>query len=118
MFKKILALAVFSCLLATSVFARDIQKAELTAKMESDKCKNKIEKILKKTNGVEKVNANLKDQTVKIEYDQKVVSEEQLVEAINKANVACGHKDAKSGKAKKGAKSCDKPCDKPCQGKK
>ena len=109
MFKKVLSLAIFTCLLSLSVFAKDIQKAELTAKMESNKCKNNVEKILKNTNGVEKVNANMKSQSVKVEFDKSVVSEAQLVEAINKANASCNHKDMKTG-CTKDAKSCDKPC--------
>jgi copper chaperone CopZ len=128
MFKKILSLAVFTCLLTLSVSAKDIQKANLTAKMECNSCKNKIEKTLKSTKGVEKVNVTLKDQSVKVEYDKDVVSEAQLVEVINKAdaNFSCkkadskdcckeGKQDAKLQKGKKDGASCDKSnCEKKC----
>ena len=112
MFKKILSIAVFTCLLSLSTSAKDIQKANLTAVMDCSNCKNKIEKTLKATKGVEKVNVNIKEQSVKVEYDRDIVSETDLVEAINKTD---GKFDAKSASNKSGcsveeAKSCNKPC--------
>jgi len=124
MFQKILSIAVFTCLLSLSVFAKDIQKADLRANIECNNSKNKIEKMLKKTNGVQKVNINMKDQSVKVEYDKNVVSEAQLVEVLNKADnkfraksahsgadakgcgKSCSHKEAKSSCSHKEAKSC------------
>lgn len=123
MFKRFLTLAIFTCVLSLSVSAKDIQKANLTAKMECNACKNKIEKALKSTNGVEKVNCNLKDQSVKVEYDKDVVSEAQLVEAINKADATLGAKkcDANCKEGKKDAKAASKEskkdgahCEKKC----
>lgn len=109
MFNKILSVAIFFCLLSVSVFAKDIQKANLKANIECNNCKNKIEKTLKNTNGVEKVNVNMKDQYVSVEYDKAVVSEAELVTVLNKADAklnvksaCCTNKDAKAG--------CNKPC--------
>ena len=109
MFNKILTVAISFCLLSVSVFAKDIQKANLKATIECNSCKNKIEKTLKNTKGVEKVNVNMKDQSVLVEYDKEVVSETELVAVLNKADAkldvksACSiNKDVKSG--------CNKPC--------
>ncbi|MCL2040113.1 MAG: heavy-metal-associated domain-containing protein [Bacteroidetes bacterium] len=109
MFNKIVSVAIFFCLLTVSVFAKDIQKTNLKANIECNNCKNKVEKTLKSTKGVEKVNVNMKDQSVQVEYDKAVVSEEELVAVLNKADAKL---DAKAGcSTKKDAKAgCNKPC--------
>lgn len=114
MFKKIFAMAVVTCLLSISVYAKNIQHANLSANIECNGCKNKIEKTLKSTNGVQKVNVNMKDQSVKVEYDKDVVSETQLVAAINNADAKLGAKSAKSCCSAKDAKSCNTKDAKSC----
>ena len=142
MFRKILSIAVLSCLLSLSVYAKNIQQTNLTAVIECNNCKNKIEKTLKNTNGVKKVNVDMKNQSVKVEYDNDVVSETQLVDALNNADAKFGaksttctankesknctakevksscnhdHKDHKNCSHKE-AKSCNKPCEKDGEG--
>ena len=115
MFKKILSIAVLTCLMSLSVFAKDIQKANLTAKMDCGSCKNKIEKTLKSTKGVQKVNVNMKDQSVKIEYDKEVVSETQLVDALNSADAKLDVKSASCCSAKKAEGCCNSNASKSCK---
>lgn len=119
MLKNILSIVVVAVLLSIPAFAKNIQQANLTAEMTCNACKNKVEKALKDTKGVEKVNINLEDKSVKVEYDKDVVSEEQLISAINKADAKFGAKQCDANaKADKSAKvkstkdgaSCSKAC--------
>ena len=119
MFKNIIPILALAVLITFSANAKDIQKATFTASMESNKCKNKIEKVLKSTDGVEKINIDLKDKSVKVEYDKDKVSEEVIASAIKNATSTCSH-DSKSADKKEGCnpKSCSKSCNKPCGEKK
>jgi copper chaperone CopZ len=120
MLKNIFSIVIVALLLSIPTFAKDIQKADLSVTMECNGCKNKVEKTLNNTKGVKKVNINLKDQSVKVEYDKDVVTEEQLVSVLNAADSKLSAKsanakpacqsqaDAKQGCSK--AKSCQKSC--------
>ena len=127
MLRSILSIVVFALLLSFNAFAKDMQKACFSATMEGTKCKNKNEKALKKTDGVEKVSVDLKEQSVKVEFDKNVVSEDKIAQAINssdskfnaKSNAAkksCSHDHKKDGaKCKSAGKGEHKGCNKPCK---
>ena len=126
MLKNILSILLIAVLMSSTAFAKDLQKANFSATMEGAKSKNKIEKVLNKTNGVEKVNVDLKNQSVLVEYNNEVITEAQIAETINRVDAKfnaktgttgkkCDHKKDGhkcSHKEKKDHQGCNKPCKK------
>ncbi|MDR0927242.1 MAG: cation transporter [Ignavibacteria bacterium] len=130
MLKNILSVALVAILLSVpSLFAKDIQKLNLSGNIECNSCKNKIEKALTGANGVEKAKVDLKKQSIKVEYDKDVISQEQVITLVNNAesgvNAVVATKDAtKKAKTadakacckKEGKSCCKEGGDKPCHG--
>lgn len=83
--KKIFALFL-ALSFTTALFAKDIQELVVTTtpQMSCQNCENKIKGNLRFEKGVKKVETNLKDQRVVVEYDADKTSPEKIEEAFNK----------------------------------
>lgn len=103
-------IAVFVCL-SISLFADDLQKIDISAKMDCGSCKNKIERALKNTEGVNKVIVDMKEQNVKVEYNKGVIHRDKIVKIINDLDIKAAIKD----KECKGSNP-QTPCEKKCGG--
>ena len=111
MFKKILVIALVMCFSLMAVYAGDVtlQQIDISAKMDCGGCKSKIERTLKKTDGIKRVLVNMKEQNVKVEYNKNVISDEKIVQIINDLDIEASLKnEAKSSKDKKDASNTTK----------
>lgn len=81
--KKIIVLAIFTLLLTINVLAADIKKTTISADMHCKSCQNNIEKTLKNSEGVKKVKTDFKEQLVKVEFDNEIIKEDEIVKIIN-----------------------------------
>jgi copper chaperone len=81
----VLATAVFLTIAFTSIGALAITKKSIirVEGMKCSKCTGSVEKALKATPGVEKVEMNLERKEAVVEYDDAKVTEAQLREVIN-----------------------------------
>lgn len=79
-------MAIMAVLFAFSVYAKDIQELVVTTTppMSCQNCENKIKKNLRFENGVKKIETNLKDQRVTVEYDAEKTNPEQIEAAFQK----------------------------------
>lgn len=60
---------------------------QITFKLETltcPSCVNKIEKTLKQTSGVHEVNVLFNASKVKVQYDENIISSDQIASTINK----------------------------------
>jgi mercuric transport protein len=80
-----LAIAVFLMIAFTSIGALAITKKSTirVEGMKCSKCTGSVEKALKATPGVEKVEVNLERKEAVVEYDDQKVTEAKLREVIN-----------------------------------
>lgn len=53
-------------------------------------CVANVKKTLSSMDGVKEVNVSLKDKNARVKYDALIVTEEQLIEAINKLGYQAG----------------------------
>lgn len=116
MFKSIITASIICLLLTLTVFAKDYQKVELNVAMTCKSCQNNIEKALKKTEGIKKVNVDLKGQSVKVEFDGEKITDEKIEQIINDLGYKASIKpkdDAQFMKDDKSSSSsgCKKRCD-------
>ena len=82
MLKK-LCIVLFIALFSANLFARDIQKVELKVNsIDCKKCKNKIEKVLKKINGVKNVKVELKNKTVNVSFDRDIMEMNVIIDNL------------------------------------
>jgi len=83
--RLVLAIAVFLMIAFTSVGVSAItKKATIRVDgMKCAKCSGSVEKALKATAGVEKVEVNLERKEAVVEYDDQKVTEAKLREVIN-----------------------------------
>ena len=81
----VLAIAAFLLIALTSISAfADTKKSTIRVDgMKCSKCSGSVEKALKATAGVEKVEMNLERKEAVIEYDDTKVTEAKLREVIN-----------------------------------
>jgi len=81
----VVALAVFLMMVFTSIAAlATTQKSTIRVEgMKCSKCTGSVEKALKATQGVEKVEISLEQKQVVVEYDDAKVTEAKLREVIN-----------------------------------
>lgn len=81
----VLAIAAFLLIALTSISAlADTKKSTIRVDgMKCAKCSGSVEKALKATPGVEKVEMNLEKKEAVIEYDDTKVTETKLREVIN-----------------------------------
>lgn len=79
-------LALMTLLFAFSMYAKDIQELVVTTTppMSCQNCENKIKGNLRFEKGVKKIETNLKDQRVTIEYDAEKTNPEQIEQAFQK----------------------------------
>ena len=99
--KKVVLGMVLPLVLSFTVVAKDIQKVEIQTEMHCNSCKNKIEKTLKNTEGIEKVKADIKTNTVKVEYDKDVISDDEITKKIIDLGYEASKKDDATTKKKK-----------------
>jgi mercuric transport protein len=85
--RVVLAIATFVMIALTSVGALAVTKrATIRVEgMKCAKCSGSVEKVLKATAGVEKVEVNLERKEAVVEYDDAKVTEAKLREVINGA---------------------------------
>ena len=83
--KKLIFTATFLAF-TFSIFAKDIQELVITTTppMSCQNCENKIKGNLRFEKGVKKIETNLKDQRVVIEYDADKTSPEKIEQAFEK----------------------------------
>lgn len=83
--KKII-LASAACLFVLSAYAKDIQELVVTTTppMSCQNCENKIKSNLRFEKGVKKIQTNIPDQRVTIDYDADKTNPENLIEAFGK----------------------------------
>jgi copper chaperone CopZ len=111
--QKISFVTVFICLLSACT-----NKVEFSADIKCNNCAIIIENDLQKTDGVKKVNTDMKNQIVMVKYDKKVVSEPQLSAVLNKTIEKFGAYDmSKCGIALDCKKCCIEDCCKVVTGK-
>ena len=94
--------AIMTILFAFSIYAKDIKELVVTATppMSCQNCENKIKGNLRFEKGVKKIETNLADQRVIVEYDAEKTNPTQIeeafkkigynVEVINEENGHCG----------------------------
>lgn len=121
---KKLIISLITILFSVSVYAKDIQELVVTTNppMSCQNCENKIKKgDLRFLKGVKKIETNLSDQRVTIEYDADKTNVEQIEEAFHKTgyNIEIINPDGAPNEGKTGApqqascNSCSGSC---CQG--
>ena len=83
---KKLFLASAALILAFSAYAKDIQELVVTTTppMSCQNCENKIKKNLRFEKGVKKIETNIPDQRVTIEYDADKTNPTNIEEAFHK----------------------------------
>lgn len=83
--KKIILTAV-ACLFTISLYAKDIQKLVVTTNppMSCQNCENRIKNNIRFEKGVKKIETNIPEQRVTIDYDADKTDQQNLVEAFNK----------------------------------
>lgn len=64
-------------------------------------CQVRVEKSVSKLDGVNAVNVNLLKNTMDVEYDDKVLSEESIVSAVEKAGYGASARKEKTAAADK-----------------
>ncbi len=114
MWKFFLVICMVGLLSSIVLFANDYKKGEINVAMTCKSCKNTIEKTLKSTEGIKKVNADVKSQLVKVEYDDTKISLKKIVEIINDLGYKASAKTEKLDDAQtENLKSsgCFKRCD-------
>ena len=79
-------LAALSAVFAFSMYAKDIQELIVTTTppMSCQNCENKIKKNLRFEKGVKKIETNIPDQRVTIEYDADKTNPANIEEAFHK----------------------------------
>lgn len=116
---KKLVLAFIGILFAFSVYAKDIQELVVTPTppMSCQNCENKIKGKLRFEKGIKKIETNLSDQKVTIEYDADKTNPQQIEEAFQKigykVDVICNEEASCPSNVKK-QEGCCGAC---CQGK-
>ena len=83
--KKTLIL-IFSLFFISSIYAKEIQELVVTTfpPMSCQNCENKIKGNLRFEKGIKKIETNIPDQRVTIEYDAEKTSPEKIEEAFQK----------------------------------
>ena len=83
---KKLILSTMGMFLAFSLYAKDIQELVVTTTppMSCQNCENKIKGNLRFEKGVKKIETNLKEQRVTIEYDAEKTTPTNIEEAFQK----------------------------------
>ena len=83
---KKIALFASLALISLSAYAKDIQELVVTTtpKMSCQNCENKIKGNLRFEKGIKKIETNLKDQRVTIEYDADKTTPAQIEEGFHK----------------------------------
>lgn len=78
--------SVFVALLAASAYSKDIQELVVTTTppMSCQNCENKIKSNLRFEKGVKKIETNLADQRVTIEYDADKTTPAKIEEGFHK----------------------------------
>lgn len=79
-------LAAMGVVFAMSMYAKDIQELIVTTNppMSCQNCENKIKKNLRFEKGVKKIETNIPDQRVTIEYDADKTNPNNIEEAFHK----------------------------------
>lgn len=113
--------ATVSVLLAISAYAKDIQELIVTTNppMSCQNCENKIKKNLRFEKGVKKIETNIPDQRVTIEYDADKTNPANIEEAFHKIGynvevIDCDSENTKECPASNSQTACSGNC---CQGK-
>ncbi|MCH5240447.1 MAG: heavy-metal-associated domain-containing protein [Muribaculaceae bacterium] len=77
---------MMAMMFAFSIYAKDIQELVVTTNppMSCQNCENKIKGNLRFEKGVKKIETNLKDQRVTIEYDAEKTTPQQIENAFQK----------------------------------
>lgn len=73
---------------------RNVSEVVFATNMHCDKCVNKINENIAFVKGVKDLKVSLKDQTIRIKYDNRKTSEKALAEAVRKL----GYKAEKVGR--------------------
>ena len=83
--KKVLVVLV-AMMFSLSIYAKDIQELVVTTTppMSCQNCENKIKGNLRFEKGVKKIETNLADQKVTVEYDAEKTTPKKIEEAFNK----------------------------------
>jgi len=79
----IIAFSIFSALTIFSSFA-ETQEVRLITNAHCNGCKSKIEKALKKVNGVESANLDLPSKIVEVKFNSEKTTVDALIAAIKK----------------------------------
>lgn len=83
---KKLGITLMALIFSVSIFAKDLKELVVTTTppMSCQNCENKIKGNLRFEKGVKKIETNLKDQRVIIEYDAEKTTPEKIEEAFQK----------------------------------
>ncbi|MBO6794405.1 MAG: heavy-metal-associated domain-containing protein [Balneolaceae bacterium] len=75
----------------TSLNEGKVKSVEITIEgMSCMSCVANVKKTLSNMDGVKEVNVSLKDKNAQVKYDALIVTEEQLIDAINKLGYKAG----------------------------
>ncbi|MBM2814889.1 MAG: heavy-metal-associated protein [Ignavibacteria bacterium] len=118
---KLLAVVLIGLAIVVGNSFASVKESKIKTSAHANCCKDKVEKALKKLDGVSEVTLNLDDKFVTVKYDGDKVQEEKIVSKItdlgynpDKPGKSCC--DSKSGKSKC-AKECKTDKDKSCHDK-
>lgn len=113
-------LAAVSIIFAVSMYAKDIQELVVTTTppMSCQNCENKIKKNLRFEKGVKKIETNIPEQRVVVEYDADKTNAANIEEAFQKIGykvevIDCDSKAATECETKNGQPACSGNC---CKG--
>lgn len=112
--KKILlsALAAIALSTAASAQVKAVQTAKIsTPTVQCNMCKNKIETYLKRYDGVQTINVNVKTKQTTVKYLTDRINEEEIKTAIANAGYDAAEIPANEDSYKRLPKCCKKPED-------
>jgi copper chaperone CopZ len=111
--KVVLTLTTFLFItLAASAQVKAIQTAKIsTPTVQCDMCKKKIETYLKRYDGVQTINVNVKKKETMVKYITDRINEEEIKTAIANAGYDAGDVTANPDSYKMLPKCCKKPED-------
>ena len=108
---KKLILITFLGIFACSVFAKDIKQLVVTTipPMHCQNCENKIKKgELRFIKGIKKIETNIPDQKVTIDYDADITNPEQIENAFHKIGYEVEVVTPETGTCNKTSEDCGK----------
>lgn len=115
-------LSIVTLLFVFSIYAKDIQELVVTTTppMSCQNCENKIKGNLRFEKGVKKIETNLSEQRVTIEYDAEKTDPEKIekafqqigykVEVIDPQTPACANASSSQGHCSNGGSSSQGHC--------